>query len=102
VTTSALVALFIIPFVAGVVIPYATHWAASQNWPDYIETILNVVLSAAAAAIVSVSFDGNWQTYFVAFGVAWIGALRSHYTGLPQKLYSKRVNGRHEKEDQVA
>lgn len=97
-----LVNLILIPFFVGVVIPFLTHWTTARGWPVEIETVLNAALSLAASTVVTIAFDGDWKKFLLAFGVAWVGALRGHYTGLAQALYSDRVTAnKHEKQDQV-
>ena len=88
--------MIVIPFFAGVVIPFLTNWTTARGWPMEIETILNVALSLVASVIVTISFDGDWQKFLLAFGVSWVGALRGHYLGLAQALYSNQVKGKHE------
>lgn len=94
--------LMVIPFFGGVVIPFLTNWTTQRGWPIWVETTLNVALSLVASTIVTITFDGDWQKFLLAFGVAWVGALRGHYLGIAQALYSGRVMGRHEKVDNAA
>lgn len=94
-----IVSQLIVPFVVGVVIPFLTSWTTARGLPEYWETLLNAALSAAGAALVSISFDGDWKAYLLAFAVTWMGAMRGHYTGLPQLLYSDRVTGKHARLD---
>jgi hypothetical protein len=91
----------LVPFVIGIVIPFLTAWTSKRGWPIWIETFLNFALSALGGALTSVAFNGDWKTYLLSAVVVWLGALRSHYTAVPQMLYSDRVNGKHEKQDQV-
>jgi hypothetical protein len=91
----------IIPFFVGVVIPFLTNWTTARGWPIWIETVLNIALSAVTSVASTIVFDGDWHSYLLAFGVAWVGALRGHYLGFAQALYSKRVTNKHEKQDQV-
>lgn len=91
----------LVPFVIGIVIPFLTAWISKRGWPVLIETFLNFALSAVGGALTSVAFNGDWKVYLLSVVVVWLGTLRSHYTLLPQTLYSDRVNGKHEKQDQL-
>lgn len=91
-----LVNAIVIPFFVGVVIPFLTNWVAARGAPIYLETFLNILLSAATGVLTTISFSGDWKEFLLAFGVAWVGALRGHYLGLAQALYSNGVKGKHE------
>ncbi len=90
----------LVPFIAGVVIPFLTNWITARGWPASLETVINIMLSSVAAVATTITFNGDWKEYLLALAVAWTGAMRGHYTGLPQLLYSNQVTGRHAKPEE--
>lgn len=85
---------FIIPAVAGVLIPFLTNALnRATALPSWLQSILYFALSALAAVIPTVTFDKDLKAYLIALGIAWLVSMRTHYTTIPDSLippYSPR------------
>ncbi len=77
----------LIPFALGLIVPFLSRYIKN---PD-IQSLLNLLLSAAIAAIPTIPQGLGWQDYLLAFGAAWLATLRADATTLPARIYSNRV-----------